>query len=361
MWFRSSHQPRPGPSTCRLRLEPLEDRCLLSGGVLDPTFGTAGMVTTNVPPITGSNSWSFAQAVATYPNAGTANDGKVVAAGAAIGSSHGRSTAIDNFAIVRYNQNGSLDASFGGTGQVLTDLGGKGAVAEDLAIQPDGKIVALGFSAVGSTASQLALVRYNVDGSLDTSFGGTGKVLDQISKGSSDSGFRVALQSDGKIVVAGFTSGGLLLERYNANGTLDTNFGTGGKVTASTGPLDNAYNSDYHIDLAIDPNTSPDPNAGKIVVVQGLQSGVVVDRFNTNGSPDKTFGAGAGSVTISPLSTSVVAVQSDDRIIVAGAFASTSGHAIELDRFNADGTPDATFGSAGQVVTPMPNAVPADA
>src|SRR5262245_42306897 len=89
MWFRTSRKPsRPAtavgrrPSTFRPRLEPLEDRCLLSGGVLDSTFGTGGIVTTSV----GSQNSSRALAVATYPNAGTANDGKIVAAGEAITS-----------------------------------------------------------------------------------------------------------------------------------------------------------------------------------------------------------------------------------------------------------------------------------
>jgi uncharacterized delta-60 repeat protein len=337
-------------------LELLEDRRLLSGGVLDPTFGTDGMVTTNVSPVPGY--FSFALAVATYPSAGTVNDGKIVTAGAAIGSVRGRGNADDDLAVVRYNLDGSLDPSFGGgTGQVLTDLGGSNDRAEDVAVQPDGKIVAAGYS-----GSQFALVRYKADGTLDTSFGGTaaGKILGHFNQGSSDASYRVALQADGKIIVAGVTTPkntsnvDLALLRYNSDGSLDTSFGTGGKVTKHfASPIGGGTSGGEGLDLALDPGASPlDPNAGKIVVVAQLQGGpVVAVRYNTNGSPDTGFGGGAGYVSVSTLNTNpAVAIQPDDRIVVTGY----AGLDFGLARLGADGTPDASFGSGGLVVTPLP-------
>ena len=122
MWFLSSRKHRPtggnrsGRSTFRPRLEALEDRCLPSGGVLDPTFGSGGLVNTTI------GSGAAAYAVATYPSAGTANDGKIVVVGAA-------STKTANYmAVVRYNLNGTLDTSFGGTGEVTTIKGTAEAV-----------------------------------------------------------------------------------------------------------------------------------------------------------------------------------------------------------------------------------------
>jgi len=117
-------------SEFRPRLEALEDRCLLSGGVLDPTFGSGGLVSTTAGGL------DAAYAVATYP-AGTANAGEVVAVGYAT-VTKGRNT-YNEPAIVRYNPSGTLDTSFGGTGEVIMDL--KYSLAQDVVIQPDGKIV----------------------------------------------------------------------------------------------------------------------------------------------------------------------------------------------------------------------------
>src|SRR5438876_5588108 len=115
-----------------LCLEPLEDRCLPSGGVLDPTFGTAGLVTTSF----GTQNASYDYAVAVYHNEGAANEGKIVAAGTY------DSTAQDqDIGVVRYNLDGSLDKSFGGSGQVTTSFGSGNDGTHDVKIQPDGKLV----------------------------------------------------------------------------------------------------------------------------------------------------------------------------------------------------------------------------
>jgi uncharacterized delta-60 repeat protein len=364
VWFsRERSRSRPGRPrlSIRPRLELLEDRCLPSGGVLDPTFGTNGVVTTNVASLNDS----FADAVATYPKAGTANDGKIVVAGTVTNS---QGSWDQDMAVVRYNLDGSLDTTFGGSGQVITSVGASSDGAGDVIVQPDGKVVVAGWT--GGRSSNFALVRYNADGSLDTSFGGTkakGVVTTDINN-SLDFGWTLALQADGKLVVAGTTiakngtTTDLALVRYNADGSLDTSFGTGGKVTRHfTAPL--AANVHGGIDLAIDPSTNPpDSNAGKIVVAAQLTQGpMVVVRLNPNGSPDTSFGSnGAGYVSISSwtsLAAGAVAIQADDRIVVAGIAPGTpsTGSDIGLARFNTNGTPDATFGSGGIVVGPLPN------
>jgi uncharacterized delta-60 repeat protein len=155
-------------------------------GALDPTFGTGGKVTTAI----GADDAS-ASALALQP------DGKLVAAG---GSKNG---SIYLFALARYNPNGSLDTSFNDTGTVTTAIGDDGDdVAYALALQPDGKLVAAGFSFNYQTGARVfALVRYNPSGSLDTSFGGTGKVTTAI--GGDNAAYALALQPDGELVAAG--------------------------------------------------------------------------------------------------------------------------------------------------------------
>jgi uncharacterized delta-60 repeat protein len=308
MWF-TSKRSSTAPSqrrACQPRLESLEDRCVLSGGTLDPTFGTGGTLTTAVP----SSDWSsYAYATATYPKEGTGNDGKVVAAGTAF--TYVNRKLVQDMAVVRYNLDGTLDTTFGGTGEVLTSFGPGFNGATDVKVQSDGKVVAAGWA--GQSGSNFSLVRYNTDG------------------------------------------------------TLDTSFGTGGEVTRhfSTSLAANVYGG---LDLSIDPNTNPlNPYAGKIVVAAQLGAdtavvSTVVLRLNTNGTPDTSFGSnGAGYVSISNLNggdDASIAVQSDDRIVVAGINSVVPPIGpIGLARFNPDGTPDATFGSGGFVQGGLPHII----
>ena len=363
--INAGHSDRPGQTRRRAAksrptarsqpgLEGLEDRCLLSGGVLDPTFGSGGLVTTTV----GSDSRAYA--VATYPNLGTANDGKLVAVGDAY-TTTGKTNSLD-MAVARYNLDGTLDRTFGGSGEALAGLGRALAVQ----VQPDGKVVAAGY-AYGSSWESFEVVRFNPDGTLDASFGSSGKVITGFSRGSSDIGEAMVLQADGKIVVAGETKPtkttyeDLALMRYNANGTLDTSFGLGGKVSMRfASPIQPSIDP-RSVNLAFDPNTSPlDPNSGKLVVVAQLQSpaGAVAVRFNTNGTLDTTFGTNhAGYVNLGTPTYPSVAVQSDDRIVVAGTVNNlqTGNDDVGLDRLNPDGRLDASFGTGGVVVTPTPS------
>ena len=154
--------------------------------------------------------------------------GKIVVAGEGVVSTN------RDFALVRYNTNGSLDTSFDTDGKVTTPIGTNTSdIAYAVAIQSDDKIVAAGRYLNGSTYD-IALVRYNSNGSLDNTFDSDGKVTTPI--GSDDVAYAIAVQSNGKITVAGYsfisgTNNDFALVRYNADGSLDTSFDSDGKVT----------------------------------------------------------------------------------------------------------------------------------
>jgi len=256
---------------------------------------------------------------------------------------------------------GDLDPTFGNGGIVITPVGNFSA-AYSLAVQPDGKIVAAGFSYSGTTSAPIydfAVVRYNTDGTLDSSFGTGGKVTTDF--GGEDVALAIAIQPDGKIVVAGdagpSANKDFALARYNTDGTLDTSFGTGGKVVTPVSSL-----SDFANTVAIQSN-------GKIVVAGNSNSGTsaanfnydfAVVRYNTDGTLDNSFGTG-GKVTTNfggNFETgNAVVIQSDGKIIVAGisgtftsGVGTTAGFA--LARYNMDGSLDTSFGAGGKVITP---------
>jgi uncharacterized delta-60 repeat protein len=221
---------------------------------------------------------------------------------------------------------GDLDPTFGNGGKVITP--GIGGIS-DIAIQPDGKIVAVGGARI---------VRYDANGSLDSSFGTGGIVIIQLGTGIAVYANSVAIQPDGKIVVAAesedFPGGqvpGFAVVRCNPNGTLDTTFGGTGIVS-----LGFAGGGDS---VAIQPD-------GKIVVCGGDFISYV-HRFNPNGALDTSFN-GTGSIITPNSSASSVALQPDGKIIVGGS-ERYSGDTFydRIFRYNADGSPDTSFGDAG--------------
>jgi uncharacterized delta-60 repeat protein len=198
----------------------------LSNGTLDTTFGGGGLVTIDFVGF-------FAYAVALQP------DGKIVVAG------HAQVFFGDqDFALARYNSNGTLDTTFSG-GQVATDFGQTQDRATGIALQPDGKIVAAGF-AESPLHRGFALARYNSNGTLDATFSSDGRVTTDFgSTGGISVAYLngVALQPDGKVVGAGFTDPSpgerqFALARYRSDGTLDTTFGVDGRVTTDIGDGD---------------------------------------------------------------------------------------------------------------------------
>jgi uncharacterized delta-60 repeat protein len=195
------------------------------GDRLDTTLGTNGKVTTAI------GGQDFATAVAIQ------SDGKIVVAGYSLNG------ANDDFALARYNTDGSLDTTFDTDGKVTTAIGASVDRASAVAIQSDGKILVAGFSSDGFS-TDFALARYNADGSLDTTFSSDGKVTTAIGA-SYDYASAMAIQSNGKIVVAGSAlinyTDDFALARYNADGSLDTTFQIAGKATTAIRSDDSAH------------------------------------------------------------------------------------------------------------------------
>jgi uncharacterized delta-60 repeat protein len=191
-----------------------------SNGSLDTTFGKGGLVLTNFPTSTNEVAYGIALAAS----------GRIVVAGyATVGGGA-------QFALARYNSNGSLDTTFGSKGLVLTNFSSSlSEVARAIRIDASGRIVVAGYANVSCCVLQFALARYNSNGSLDTTFDSDGKVLTPFSTGADAAVSALALSSGGKIVAAGYAvvGGGrrFALARYNSNGSLDSTFDSDGKVT----------------------------------------------------------------------------------------------------------------------------------
>lgn len=132
-----------------------------------------------------------------------------------------------------YSQSGSLDSSFGTGGKVITSINSGADKAYAVALQTDGKIIVAGMTTNASTGKDFACLRYNSDGTLDSTFGTSGIVTNDVQTGSDDVVYSIAIQADGKIILAGYSDDGsnknAALIRLNTNGTLDTSFGTSGK------------------------------------------------------------------------------------------------------------------------------------
>jgi uncharacterized delta-60 repeat protein len=381
MWFlsarRSKHLPiaRSQPKSFRPRLEALEDRCLLSAGALDTTFG-GSLVGSNSPDGTvlgqGANA---VEATVVYPSTDAVNHDKIVVGGGVSVTTKQGTTS--KFALQRYNPNGSLDASFGTQGTVLTAIG-ISASLQGLAVQSDGKIIAVGEASANSTAN-FVVVRYTTDGHLDSSFGtnGSGYVITQVLvPGASTSGINqsaqaVAIQGTGsseKIYVggwAGFSGNGHLrtmgsafaVVRYTASGSPDTVFGNGG---IAVGP--NFANQSNAFGLAIQPD-------GKILLAgNSYPSAMAVVRFTTAGRLDSSandpispFGSnGSGFATLTPPNSGSsdyalangILIQSGGAIVLSGYGYYPSAEKQVLALVSPSGTLDTTFGTSGFAVNP---------
>ncbi len=301
-----------------------------TNGSLDNTFGIGGKVMTPV-----GNNDVGANAVAIQ------SDGKIVTAGWSYNG------IDDDFAIVRYNTNGTLDNTFGTSGVVIANPSGSTDNAYSVVIQGDGKIVIAGTEELGANFD-FAVQRYNSDGTIDNSFGTAGNITTDIN-GGDDRVFSTALQSDGKIVVAGISFNGtnydFAVARYNTNGTLDNTFGTGGKIITS---ISNSDDKAYSVVI------QPD---GKIIVTGSCWNGSNYDfavvRYNTLGIPDNTFGT--SGIVKTDINNSddfayAAALQSNGKIVVTGTSATGNGDFIVV-RYNTDGTLDNNFGTSGKAIT----------
>ncbi|BAY77072.1 hypothetical protein NIES25_35300 [Nostoc linckia NIES-25] len=313
---------------------------ILASGELDTTFGIGGKVTTQFGY--GGSAYSVA----------IQSDGKILAVGYSY-MIHDGLNAPD-FALVRYNPDGSLDNSFGNGGIVTTHVGSASDSGYSVTLQSDGKIVVAGYTWNNSQSNQpdFALARYNTNGSLDTSFGNGGKVITNFGQ---DLGYKVLVQPDGKTILVGsIGNGDRVLVRYNTDGSIDTSFGNSGKVNGTNG------------------NTAVILSDGKIIVAGAAitdsnsysASGPLIDfalaRYHSNGSLDTSFGNNGRVLT--PIGTSLdtansIAIQADGKIVVAGyAWSVWNGSNQEdfaIARYNSDGSLDTSFGNGGKIIAPL--------
>jgi uncharacterized delta-60 repeat protein len=288
-------------------------------GSLDPSFSGDGKQTTYF-------GGASASAVAIQA------DGKIVVAGASGPDAKGNA----DFAVARYNPNGSLDPSFSGDGKQTTNFGGND-FASDVAIEANGKIVAVGAneSSASPFGSAFALARYNPNGSLDPTFSGDGRQTTVFGHVSQANG--VAIQADGRIVAAGedFTNGGFALARYNPNGSLDPTFSGDGKQTTS------GFGGANAVAIRTD---------GKIVAVGEAKNDFALARYNPNGTLDPAFsGDGKQTTDFGGLDeANGVALQPDGTVVAGG----DGDHGVfALARYRANGSLDPSFSGDGRQTT----------
>jgi uncharacterized delta-60 repeat protein len=302
-----------------------------AAGDLDTTFGSGGLVSTNA-----------GRAYATASAVRIQDDGSLVVAGfAAPASGEGCDTLV-----ARYDGSGSLDPGFGSGGIVLTDLA-ECDRAFAAALEEDGKIVTAGQVASG-TASDFAILRFNPDGTPDMDFGTGGVVTTDF--GAEDLALGVALQADGKIVAVGGmdtgTGGQFAVARYATDGTLDASFGVAGVVTTPLTGRARAYAVAIQPDggIVVGGISNDGPNTTDFALV----------RYDTDGNLDPGFGAGGIVETDfgGEDDLHALALQPDGKIVVAGAALDTTFFA--LARYAADGSLDTAFGAAGKTLRNVP-------
>ena len=335
---------------------------LNADGSLDTTFGTNGKKTIsfNLGGVDADNNLNADLDVANC--VAIQSDGKIVVGGYAQRDGNGNF----DFAVVRLNTDGSLDTNFSSDGKALVafDYGGNGDDrATGVAIQADGKIVLVGTCEQNASGTgDIAMARLNTDGSLDTSFTGDGRKWIDLSGGGDDAGAAVAIQSDGSIVVVGYTKGSggdddFAVARVTPNGSLDYSFSSDGKKTVGFNIGGNATDRATSVALQSD---------GAIVVAGSASAtngdgDFAIARIKKNGSLDKTF-SGDGRKTV-PFNLGAdnedeatgVAVQSDGSIVVGGfsQVSSSGDFDFSVARLTSVGELDTLFASDGKKTIPF--------
>ena len=343
-----------GSSETGTSVVALSDGKVLVGGSVgdgsntNDVFGVARLNADGSPDLTfgggdGLATLDFGAGDADLQSLALAPDGRIVAVG-----KYGTGITAD-WAIARFNADGTPDATFDADGMVTTNFFGEGDTAFGVDVQADGRIVVTGVA--NGVNDQMVVARLNGNGSYDATFNGTGQAfLDFF--GSDDAGAAVKVQSDGKIIAVG---GALrpgshrqfVLARLNSNGTTDNTFGEEGLATANFGSA--AFAKDVEIQTD-----------GKYVVGGWVDTGTVDDqfdmavaRFNVNGTLDAAFGTGGHTVFAGTggnfNGTYGVEIQQNGKILIGGTTRDAAGAtAAGVGRLNIDGTPDATFGPSGR-------------
>jgi len=323
---------------------------------VDPSFGNQGVAYGMT--VSGNNNEVTGNKIIVQP------DNKIIQVGNVAAGNN-----VQDFLVLRYTGNGSLDSSFGTNGKVITPIGVGYDYAAYGALQADGKIVVAGFTQAPNFNSDFALVRYTANGSIDSSFGTNGKVITAVGS-FDDLVYALSIQADGKIVAVGSSSNSSYVHafavvRYNSNGTIDSTFGQAGKVVFHPGHfityIGTTYYGQYSNEYANCVSIQAD---GKIVV--GGQSythagcydyygyvycnpAFAMVRYKSNGSIDSTFGTN-GKIfdSVSLVYPSAMILQPDGKTVVTGT---GNYNSFITERYNTDGSPDNSFGTGGKVIT----------
>lgn len=295
----------------------------LSNGAIDSTFNGVGIVTTSIGN-TGENINSIA----------IQNDGSIFAAGFT------QSGTNMDFAVAKYQSNGILDSSFDNDGYIVTPIGSSIEYANKVIVQADGKIIVFGAS-LQSGNYDFAMVRYNNDGSYDNTFNSNGFITPYFSGNFNEYGNTAILQTDGKILIAGMnnsTFNDFIVGRINTDGSMDNSFGSNGFAVTDFGT-----STDYG--EAIDMTLQPDNkiivaglrNMGvalDFAVVRYDQNGLLDLSFDTDGMLNTDFGGDdQGRATI---------MQSDGKILVAGSSHDGTQNRVAIARYNNPSVSTAT-------------------
>ncbi len=351
-------------------------------GVLDTSFGNDGFVTTVI-----SGTYNAANSTVVQP------DGKIIVVGQAGEPATYKATAA------RYNTDGSLDTSFGNAGKLLIPIGNAKSYATDVALQADGKIIIAGYT-FDNIITQGAILRLNEDGSFDTSFGNQGTVKITTAErnlpesililedgkiligGDNDESFSVlklnndgafdlsfgvdgwaiaefdrmsyikeiALQADGKIVVGGFTINNnnnyeMAAARFNVDGSIDSSFGSSGKLNFNVG-----NGNDFVEGVVVQSDGKIVLGGHKWIQNNEQRHDFAMVRLNTDGSRDTSYGtngvATAQIVDGANYSRDII-LQEDQKILLAGFTVKTGEYKFALLRFDVDGSLDSSFGQNG--------------
>jgi uncharacterized delta-60 repeat protein len=294
-------------------------------GTLDPSFGTNGIAVTDLG---GAGDQAF--------DAALRADGGIVA----VGRTDAGGVQKTDFGVVRYRSDGTLDAAFGAGGIVRTDILGQGDQANAVAVQPDGKIVVAGFASAAGAHSDFALARYNPDGTLDSGFGDHGIATADFGAVSDDDARALAIQPDGRIVVAGNADQRIALARFMPNGSLDPAFGSLGRTTSDVGSVAKGVAITPGGEILI---------AGSALGARGNRD-VLLAGFRADGSPDVGFGH-LGSVTTDLGGGDDFAenltVDDQGRIVLVGRAGSPTIFDMALVRYQSDGILDTSFAGGG--------------
>lgn len=272
-------------------------------GDLDSSFGNTGYV---------YRSYARWSDMAIYP------DGKLLVVGNIL---------------AKYNVNGTSDSTFGTNGVVFLEVNDTIYTGEAICIQADGKIVVVGGSGSNTGQGDFVVIRYKLDGSLDSTFDGDGILLTDLSSGSEDHAYELAIQTDGKILVAGVSDTNLALIRYHPDGSLDNTFDNDGKLVFNSIDVVTIY-------YWLHPNYIKLQTDGKILA----GTGNILVRLNVDGSLDNDFGTG-GMVTL-PHPINDIAIQPDNKMVLAGGQS-----AFAIVRLEPNGDLDNDFGNGGLTTT----------